>query len=208
MSTILAYMIRFPSREKLSLLLVLLSASAVAESSKVIRLGHVNSLTGPEASFGAHADMGVRLAIREINESGGIKGNRVELESLDDQGQPAIAVTAITGIVLRLGKSISNRRRRERDGTPGRIRCDRRYHHQCRAQCGEGGDDPKSAEWAVLFRFARRALTWVSLRGPKVRSNLRNWEDCFGPSVLATTGGGVSRRALIQQIFQRGEEFS
>lgn len=69
------------------------------DAAGVIRIGHVNSMTGPEATFGMGSQKGVELAVKEINEAGGIRGKKIELVAADDQGKPDEAVTALTKLI-------------------------------------------------------------------------------------------------------------
>jgi branched-chain amino acid transport system substrate-binding protein len=80
------------------------SASAPADgaptpSADTILIGHFGSMTGSEATFGQSTDNGVRLAVKEINAAGGVKGKRVELKTYDDQGKTQEAGTAVTRLI-------------------------------------------------------------------------------------------------------------
>ncbi|MFN7132562.1 MAG: ABC transporter substrate-binding protein, partial [Myxococcales bacterium] len=91
------------------------AAEQVKPGEDVILIGEVGSLTGPEATFGESTHRGVELAIREINASGGLRGKKVVVKVLDDQGKPEEAVTATTRLitqdkaVLILGEVASTR---------------------------------------------------------------------------------------------------
>ncbi len=65
----------------------------------VIRVGEVSSMTGSEATFGASTHKGIELAISEINEAGGVLGKKLALTTMDDQGKPDEAATAITKLI-------------------------------------------------------------------------------------------------------------
>lgn len=69
------------------------SAGAPADA---LRIGHVTSLAGAEATFGTSANNGVKLAIDEVNAKGGVNGKKVELLVYDDQGKPEESATAAT----------------------------------------------------------------------------------------------------------------
>lgn len=56
-------------------------------------VGAVGSLTGPAAAFDKPVVEGVEAAIKYWNDKGGYKGRKVVLRLLDDESQPAIAVT-------------------------------------------------------------------------------------------------------------------
>lgn len=64
-----------------------------------IVIGYVGGLSGPTAAFGKPALEGVEFAVEEINRQGGIMGRRVELVSVDDQGDPFRAQQAIDRLV-------------------------------------------------------------------------------------------------------------
>src|SRR4051812_35653814 len=78
--------------------------SAPAPAADVIRVGHVGSLTGSEATFGTNTAHGIELAIRELNAGGGLKrpgepGKRLELVSVDDRGRPEEAALAVRRLI-------------------------------------------------------------------------------------------------------------
>jgi branched-chain amino acid transport system substrate-binding protein len=66
-----------------------------------IVIGHYASMTGSEATFGRSTDNGIRLAIDEINEAGGVKGKKVRVITYDDKGDAREAGTAVTRLVTR-----------------------------------------------------------------------------------------------------------
>lgn len=70
-----------------------------AANSDVIRWGEVGSMTGSEATFGISTHQGIELAVKQINSTGGIKGKKVEIVTLDDQGKPEEAATAVTKLI-------------------------------------------------------------------------------------------------------------
>ncbi|MCV4820567.1 ABC transporter substrate-binding protein, partial [Escherichia coli] len=55
-----------------------------APATGVIKIGHFASMTGPQATFGISTDQAIRLAIKERNAKGGIKGRPIELVTIDD----------------------------------------------------------------------------------------------------------------------------
>jgi branched-chain amino acid transport system substrate-binding protein len=75
------------------------AGTSVSQDSQEILIGHVGSLTGNEASFGISTENGVKLALAEINASGGVRGKKLRLISLDDQGKPEEAAIAVTKLV-------------------------------------------------------------------------------------------------------------
>lgn len=74
-------------------------AAASANAVDVIKIGEVGSMTGAQATFGISTHQGIELAIKEQNAKGGIKGKKIELVSVDDQGKPEEAATAMTKLI-------------------------------------------------------------------------------------------------------------
>ncbi len=70
-----------------------------ADGKGPIVIGHVASMTGPEATFGTSSDRGFRIFFDDLNAKGGIKGRQVRLVTLDDQGKPEEAATAATRLI-------------------------------------------------------------------------------------------------------------
>ncbi len=66
---------------------------------ETISIGEVGSMTGAEATFGMSTHKGIALAFKKINLAGGIKGKKLKLISLDDQGKPEEAATAVTRLI-------------------------------------------------------------------------------------------------------------
>lgn len=90
----------FNVRAALCLAVVALT-SACSRDESVILVGEVGSMTGPEATFGQSTHKGILLAVDEVNAKGGIKGKKVRVKSLDDQGKSEEAVTAVKALVSR-----------------------------------------------------------------------------------------------------------
>ncbi|MGN6626110.1 MAG: ABC transporter substrate-binding protein [Tepidisphaeraceae bacterium] len=78
----------------LTLGVTLLGASAHAED--VIKIGHYGSLTGSEATFGQSTSNGLRLAISELNDAGGINGKKIDLIEYDTKGDVKEAGAVVT----------------------------------------------------------------------------------------------------------------
>jgi branched-chain amino acid transport system substrate-binding protein len=64
-----------------------------------IEVGEVLSMTGNESTFGLSTHNGIALAVQEINAAGGIKGKKLHIDSLDDQGKPEEAAIATTRLI-------------------------------------------------------------------------------------------------------------
>lgn len=70
-----------------------------APATGAIKVGHFASMTGPQATFGISTDQAIRLAIKERNAKGGVKGRQVELVTIDDAGKQSEAATAVTRLI-------------------------------------------------------------------------------------------------------------
>ena len=89
--------------------------SAVAQSAKQqIKIGVLNSLTGPIATYGLAQVDGVKLYIDEVNKAGGINGHQLALVTRDDKSNAQVAVIQLQelindpDIVAVLGPASSN----------------------------------------------------------------------------------------------------
>ncbi|MBA3818192.1 MAG: ABC transporter substrate-binding protein [Deltaproteobacteria bacterium] len=67
--------------------------------SGAIVIGHFASMTGPQATFGISTDRAIRLAIKERNAKGGVKGRQITLVTIDDAGKQSEAATAVTRLI-------------------------------------------------------------------------------------------------------------
>jgi branched-chain amino acid transport system substrate-binding protein len=85
----------------LAITLVALGLAACGRnpSDEKVVVGHYGSMSGAEATFGQSTARGVRLAVKELNASGGIKGKLIELKSYDDRGNSQEAGTAVTRLI-------------------------------------------------------------------------------------------------------------
>ena len=85
-----------------NLSIVLIFAASFGHSSAfadTIKIGEVGSMTGSEATFGISTHEGIQLAIKEQNAKGGIKGRKLELISVDNQGKPEEAAIGTTKLI-------------------------------------------------------------------------------------------------------------
>ena len=64
-----------------------------------IRVGHYASMTGNETNFGVSTDNGIKLAVKERNAAGGVKGRKIKLITYDDAGKTQEVVTSVTRLV-------------------------------------------------------------------------------------------------------------
>ncbi|WP_049732090.1 ABC transporter substrate-binding protein [Rhizobium ecuadorense] len=66
---------------------------------ETIRLGLVSPMSGPNARYGAFSLHGAELAVKEINDAGGIDGRKIEIFSADSQGTPVEGVSATRRLI-------------------------------------------------------------------------------------------------------------
>ena len=64
-----------------------------------IKLGIVAPMSGPNARYGAFSMHGAELAVKEINEAGGVNGHKIELYNADSQGTPVEGVSATRRLI-------------------------------------------------------------------------------------------------------------
>jgi len=79
----------------------LIFASCAKKTNDVIKIGQFASLTGSEATFGISMDNGVKLAVEEINNTGGVLGKKIELITEDNQGKPNETQTVVQKLINR-----------------------------------------------------------------------------------------------------------
>ncbi|MCL4264569.1 MAG: ABC transporter substrate-binding protein [Anaerolineae bacterium] len=90
-------------------ILLLFFLTGCASVDPVVKIGLVAPFEGAERAIGYDVIYSARLAVREINQAGGIGGYRVALVALDDSGDPelarqtAVALAADPAVVAVLG---------------------------------------------------------------------------------------------------------
>jgi branched-chain amino acid transport system substrate-binding protein len=85
---------RFAQLKWIASLLTALALLATTAAAKDIRIGMLLPLTGVNAGWGQEARIAADLAVEEINNQGGIHGNRLRLMHGDAPGDPRYAVSA------------------------------------------------------------------------------------------------------------------
>ncbi|MEK6674726.1 MAG: ABC transporter substrate-binding protein [Planctomycetota bacterium] len=70
-----------------SVLFAVIAFRGSAEAADPIKIGHLASLTGSEATFGISTDRGVNIAVEERNKAGGILGRPIEIVPVDTQSK-------------------------------------------------------------------------------------------------------------------------
>jgi branched-chain amino acid transport system substrate-binding protein len=72
----------------------------LAQEQPPIRIGEINSYTGPVAAYTTSYRNGMTMALDEINAQGGVLGRKLEVISRDDNFSPADAVRLANELVL------------------------------------------------------------------------------------------------------------
>ena len=78
----------------------LLALSGCQSVAPVVKVGLVAPFEGRYRDIGYDVIYSARLAVREINEAGGIGGTRVALVALDDNGNPEFAQATANSMVI------------------------------------------------------------------------------------------------------------
>lgn len=78
------------------LLFAALGACATAHAEEVVRIGEMDAISGPFATYGWMNHQGIKLAVEEINRAGGFevagRNYKLDLIALDNRGSPQEAV--------------------------------------------------------------------------------------------------------------------
>ena len=91
---------------------LLLLLSACSNVRPVVKIGLVAPFEGAQRELGYDAIYAARLAVREINEAGGINGTRIALVALDDGGdvqlakETAVSLTIDPAVVAVIGHGL------------------------------------------------------------------------------------------------------
>ncbi|MEM9781412.1 MAG: ABC transporter substrate-binding protein, partial [Pseudomonadota bacterium] len=81
-------------------------AAPQATAAEPVKIGLIASLSGPSAKSGEAITRGMTLAIKEINDAGGILGRPVELLRRDDENNPGKGLTAARELIQREGVAV------------------------------------------------------------------------------------------------------
>ena len=81
------------------LLLFAVASSAATPSGDPIKIGYLATLTGDGATWGQHERDGALLAIKELNEAGGVLGRPLELVYYDVRGRQEDAIQAARRLI-------------------------------------------------------------------------------------------------------------
>ena len=88
----------FGSLTVIAALFLSLSACNKGGGDEIV-IGEYESLTGSEATFGISSTNGLKLAVEEINNSGGLLNKKIKLITYDDQGKPSEAQTVVQRLI-------------------------------------------------------------------------------------------------------------
>ena len=77
----------------------LLSAGGASAGSSSIPVGGLTLLTGPLATFGAGCNQGMQAATKEVNTSGGVRGQKLNLVVADSTSDPVDALPAAKKVI-------------------------------------------------------------------------------------------------------------
>ncbi len=87
----------------LSITAASLALPVAGHAQEAIKFGMVTSLTGPFTPWGGQVRDGMKMAIQEINDAGGVLGRKMALVERDDKNNPTEGVTALRYLVEREG---------------------------------------------------------------------------------------------------------
>ncbi len=73
--------------------------TATAQAADTIRLGIVAPMSGPNARYGGFSLRGAELAVKDINDAGGVNGMKIQLFNADSQGTPVEGVSATRRLI-------------------------------------------------------------------------------------------------------------
>ncbi len=79
--------------------LALMPAAAMAE--EPIKIGAFFALSGPAAHIGSATEAVAKMVVKKINDSGGVKGRKIELVTGDTEGEPTKAVMVLKKLFTR-----------------------------------------------------------------------------------------------------------
>ncbi|UCF85872.1 MAG: ABC transporter substrate-binding protein [Desulfobacteraceae bacterium] len=79
----------------------LVMSSGFATAADPIKLGMTGALSGPGSDLGLDALYGMEMAVKDINDAGGINGRPLKIISRDDQYDPSKAVTFAKELVFK-----------------------------------------------------------------------------------------------------------
>jgi branched-chain amino acid transport system substrate-binding protein len=85
--------------QTVALLAVMMSPIMVHAAQCTIAIGVISELTGTAGEYGQAAAKSVEMALRDINDAGGVRGCRLVTNTMDSEGQATVAVDAANQLV-------------------------------------------------------------------------------------------------------------
>lgn len=76
-----------------------LSSPSLAQDKGPIRFGSIMPLTGNSALFGTDQVKAEQMAVKDINDAGGVGGRKLEMVTLDSRADPQIGISAFNRVV-------------------------------------------------------------------------------------------------------------
>jgi branched-chain amino acid transport system substrate-binding protein len=85
----------------LAILFALILPPEPAQAQKTVKAAMINTMTGGVALYGLAGIEGAKIAVADLNASGGILGRKIELIVRDDAGKPDVGAREIRDVILR-----------------------------------------------------------------------------------------------------------
>ncbi|MDE0331640.1 MAG: ABC transporter substrate-binding protein, partial [Nitrospinae bacterium] len=82
-------------------LAIVLSGATASHAAKTIKIGVLSPLTGLYSIVGKRTSQGINLAVKEINDAGGVLGHKFEALIRDSETNPASSVRTARRLILR-----------------------------------------------------------------------------------------------------------
>jgi branched-chain amino acid transport system substrate-binding protein len=76
---------------------------AVLAQKKPFKIGHVAGFTGPLALYNTKTQIGIKLAVDDINKEGGFLGRKIEVISRDGKERPDVSMSEARDLILSQG---------------------------------------------------------------------------------------------------------
>jgi branched-chain amino acid transport system substrate-binding protein len=83
----------------ITLLAIFLGSYGLGNAQETIKLGLIGPYTGDGALYGDPVRDGYQLAVKEINDEGGIKGKKIQGIYEDDQGTPRVGISIVRKLI-------------------------------------------------------------------------------------------------------------
>jgi branched-chain amino acid transport system substrate-binding protein len=83
----------------LSMPAILMAGRTLAQDKESFRFGALMPMTGPEAGYGLDFVKTYEMAVKEINDKGGVAGRKLEMIVLDTQAKPELAINGANKLV-------------------------------------------------------------------------------------------------------------